>query len=156
MIRATDLSTIGVTLEHLRRQSSQFAQAQEQVSSGQRVNLPSDDPAALRIGLRETRRIESLDSQTQVLDQLHSTLAHTETATREAHSILVRVKEIALSGRQSTEPTERQVLSQELGTLRDRLFYQAYFFLRFALPRSSQSRNISVMRCRSSAGRREP
>ena len=122
MIRATDLSTIGVSLEHLRRQSSQFAQAQEQVSSGQRVNRPSDDPAALRIGLRETRRIESLDSQTQVLDQLHSTLAHTETATREAHSILVRVKEIALSGRQSTEPTERQVLSQELGTLRDRLF----------------------------------
>ena len=121
MIRATDLSTIGVTLENLRRQSSQFARAQEQVSSGQRVNRPSDDPAALRIGLRETRRIESLDSQTQVLDQLHSTLAHTETATREAHSILVRVKEIALSGRQSTEPAERQVLAQELGTLRDRL-----------------------------------
>lgn len=121
MIRATDLSTIGVTLEHLRRQSVQFARAQEQVSSGRRVNRPSDDPAALRIGLRETRRIESLDARTQVLDQLHSTLSHTETATREAHSILVRVRDIALSGRQSIEPAERQVLAQELGTLRERL-----------------------------------
>ena len=121
MIRATDLSTIGVTLEHLRRQTVQFARAQEQVSSGRRVNRPSDDPAALRIGLRETRRIESLDARTQVLDQLHSTLSHTETATREAHSILVRVRDIALSGRQSIEPTERQVLAQELGTLRERL-----------------------------------
>lgn len=121
MIRTTDLSTIGATLESLRRQSSQFARAQEQVTTGMRVNRPSDDPAALRIGLRETRRIESIDSQTQVLNQLHSTLSHTETATRDAHSILVRVKEIALSGRQSTEPSERQALAQELGTLRDRL-----------------------------------
>ena len=87
MIRATDLSTVGATLDSLRRQSVQFARAQEQVSTGQRVNRPSDDPAALRIGLRETRRIESLDARTQVLDQLQSTLSHTETATREAHSI---------------------------------------------------------------------
>lgn len=101
MIRATDLSTIGVTLEHLRRQTVQFARAQEQVSSGRRVNRPSDDPAALRIGLRETRRIESLDARTQVLNQLKSTLSHTETSTREAHSLLVRVREIAMSGRQS-------------------------------------------------------
>ena len=121
MIRATDLSTIGVTLEHLRRQTVQFARAQEQVSSGRRVNRPSDDPAALRIGLRETRRIESLDARTQVLDQLKSTLSHTETATREAHSLLVRVREIALSGRQSIEPSERHVMAQELGTLRERL-----------------------------------
>ena len=121
MIRTTDLATIGVSLEHLRRQSVQFARAQEQVSSGRRVNRPSDDPAALRIGLRETRRIESLDARTEGLNQLHSTLSHTETATREAHSVLVRVREIALSGRQSTEPAERQVLAQELGTLRDRL-----------------------------------
>lgn len=121
MIRATDLSTIGVTLEHLRRQTVQFARAQEQVSTGLKVNRPSDDPAALRIGLRETRRIESLDARTQVLDQVHSTLSHTETATREAHSILVRVKEIALSGRQSTDPAERRVIAQELGTLRERL-----------------------------------
>ena len=121
MIRATDLSTIGITLEHLRRQTVQFARAQEQVSSGRRVNRPSDDPAALRIGLRETRRIESLDARTQVLDQLRSTLSQTETATRESHSMLVRVREIALSGRQSTEPAERQVLAQELGTLRERL-----------------------------------
>ena len=121
MIRATDLSTIGVTLEHLRRQTVQFARAQEQVSSGRRVNRPSDDPAALRIGLRETRRIESLDARTQVLDQLRSTLSHTETSTREAHSVLVRVREIALSGRQSFEPAERHVMAQELGTLRERL-----------------------------------
>ena len=121
MIRTTDFSTISTTLDHLRRQSVQLARAQEQVSSGRRVNRPSDDPAALRIGLRETRRIESLDAQTQVLDQVHSTLSHTETATREAHSILVRVQEIALSGRQSTEPAERHVLAQELSTLRDRM-----------------------------------
>ncbi len=121
MIRATDLSTISVTLEHLRRQTVQFARAQEQVSSGRRVNRPSDDPAALRIGLRETRRIESLDARTQVLDQLRSTLSHTETSTRESHSLLVRVRDIALSGRQSTEPAERQALAQELGSLRERL-----------------------------------
>lgn len=121
MIRATDFSTISATLENLRRQSVQFARAQEQVSSGRRVNRASDDPAALRIGLRETRRIDSLDSQTQALDQLRSTLSHTETSTREVHSILVRVREIALSGRQSSEPTERQALAQELGTLRERL-----------------------------------
>ncbi len=121
MIRTTDFATIGTTLEHLRRQSVQSARAQEQVSSGQRVNRPSDDPAALSIGLRETRRIESIDARTQVLDQLHSTLSHTETATREAQSILVRVRQIALSGRQSTEPIERQALAQELGTLRDRM-----------------------------------
>lgn len=121
MIRATDLSTIGVTLEYLRRQSVQFVRAQEQVTSGRRVNRPSDDPSALRIGLRETRRIESLDAHSQALDQLKSTLTHTETATREAHSILVRVQQIALSGRQSSEPTERQAYSQELETLRERL-----------------------------------
>lgn len=122
MIRATDYSTIGMTLENLRRQSVQLARAQEQVSTGLRVNRPSDDPDALRIGLRETRRIESLDARAQVLDQLHSTLSQSETATRDAQSILVRVKQIALSGRQSTEPTERQALAQELGTLRERLF----------------------------------
>jgi len=121
VIRTTDLATIGVTLEHLRRQSVQFARAQEQVSSGRRVNRPSDDPAALSIGLRETRRIESLEARTEGLNQLHSTLTHTESATREARSVLVRVREIALSGRQSTEPAERQVLAQELSTLRERL-----------------------------------
>jgi flagellar hook-associated protein 3 FlgL len=121
VIRATDLSTIGVTLDHLRRQTVQFARAQEQVSSGRRVNRPSDDPAALHIGLRETRRIESLDARTKVLHHLRSTLSHTETSTREAHTILVRVREIAMSGRQSFEPAERQALAQELGTLRERL-----------------------------------
>lgn len=121
MIRATDLANVSVSLEHLRRQSVQFARAQEQVSSGRRVNRPSDDPAALRIGLRETRRIESLDARTQVLDQLRSTLSHMETESRAAHSIVARVRQIALSGRQTVEPAERQLMVQELDTLRERL-----------------------------------
>ncbi|HVY64322.1 MAG TPA: flagellar hook-associated protein FlgL [Gammaproteobacteria bacterium] len=95
---------------------------QEKVSSGQRVNKPSDDPVA-------AARIAHLDASLSRLDQYqqNSVFARNQLGLEESSLTSVidnlqRVRELALQGNNSTaSDADRKVIADEIGQIRDAL-----------------------------------
>lgn len=98
------------------------AKAAEQALTGQRIQAPSDDPmaAAQIVRLRSSRQEmteyrEGISTARGDVDFAESTLA-------QAGDLMVRAKELALAGSNTTLPAEgRAALALEVGSLREEL-----------------------------------
>jgi flagellar hook-associated protein 3 len=120
-LRVTPQVTTTFNMRNLARQQQLLLTAQRQISSGQRISRPSDDPLRLRQSLlqeddfsRFGAHIESVRQGRLQLDQAHTHLL-------DAERLLARAQQIALEGRQATQTHERQALAQEVDGLLSRL-----------------------------------
>jgi flagellar hook-associated protein 3 len=99
---------------NLQRQTAELFKVQQQISSGLRVQRPSDDPAAMRQSLIQSDRIEKLNSHTTSLKQVRSRLSSAEVQLGSAANMLLRARDIALSSQQTTFGAETTALVREL------------------------------------------
>jgi len=90
------------TATEMMRQQSEIAKTQAQISSGKRINKPSDDPAS-------AARVEELNQASSQLEQYdrngtfaESRLSLEETALGSVSNVLLRMKELALSANTDT------------------------------------------------------
>lgn len=90
------------TANEMMRQQSEIAKTQEQISSGKRINKPSDDPAS-------AARVQELNQASSQLEQFdrngtfaESRLTLEETALGSVSNVLLRMKELALSANTDT------------------------------------------------------
>ncbi len=100
--------------EHISRQTSELFQVQQQISSGLRMQRPSDDPAGTRRSLIQKDRVERLNAQTTSLQHVRSRLEQAHVQLRGANDLILRSRNIALSAPQVREPAEIQALATEL------------------------------------------
>ena len=101
-MRITNSILFRNALSDLNRLRERMAQSQEQASTGLRINRPSDDPAG-------AGRIQLLKSSLEALTQYERTIAGTrarvaasETAVANASAVLIRARELAISGANGT------------------------------------------------------
>jgi flagellar hook-associated protein 3 FlgL len=114
VIRITQQLASESARSYLSRQTAELFKVQQQISSGIRVQRPSDDPAAIRQSLIQSDRIEKLNSHTDALKQVRSRLSQAEVQINSAGSLLLRARDIALSAQQTAYGAENTALVREL------------------------------------------
>ncbi|WP_437192231.1 flagellar hook-associated protein FlgL [Planctomicrobium sp. SH527] len=89
----------------------------QQVSSGFRVNKPSDDPVAQKLILGQNALIARFETQLTTINSTRTVLSEANSSLLDAQQLMVKAKSIALDSSQSVEPTERTAFINELDSI---------------------------------------
>lgn len=121
-MRITPVMITNTVLRDLNHRLAQMNKYQEQLSSGRRLNRPSDDPGAVLTALRYRAQLGENAQYERNMNDAIAWLNTTDSALREALDTLQRVREIAVAGANSTIPAESlTALAKEVEQLRDHL-----------------------------------
>lgn len=103
-----------------------IATLQQQVSTGDRLQKPSDDPLGNVAFLGNSAQITRLDSQLTNISNARTNLNMGVSAMQESADILSKAREIALEGAQSgNDSSSYEALAQQVDALIDRLLDQS-------------------------------
>ncbi len=117
--RVTPNQTTDIARMQLQRHAAELQRTQVQLSTGLRLQKPSDDPIAVRRSLIQQDNLARLESQLSAMQHAESRLSQAHVELREAHQLYVRARGIALSARQSLDASERDVLAAEIQGILD-------------------------------------
>jgi flagellar hook-associated protein 3 FlgL len=114
--------TTGMAQRHvltdLRRVQERLATAQDQVSSGKRIEKPSDDPLGAERAMRLNDQLESTSAYRTAVDESRSWLDATDTALKSLGDIVQRARELTLQAANgATTPAGRQSIKLEIDQL---------------------------------------
>jgi flagellar hook-associated protein 3 FlgL len=114
--------TTGMAQRHvltdLRRVQERLASAQSQVSSGKRIEKPSDDPLGAERAMRLNDQLESTSAYRTAVDESRSWLDATDTALGSLGDIVQRARELTLQAANgATTPAGRQSIKLEIDQL---------------------------------------
>src|SRR5262249_7066360 len=102
----------------LNRTQAEMARLQSMISSGQRIQVPSDDPAGAALVLTIASRQAASTQFQRNLDAVTATLSSTDGALKSIVDDLTRAKERAVQGANDTNAaTARQSLGNEVDQL---------------------------------------
>src|SRR5690606_23874861 len=121
-MRISTLQAFNNGVTGLQRNYANVTRTQEQISTGNRILTPADDPVA-------SVRLLQLEQQQNVLNQYNanltaadSSLTQEEVTLNSVNTVLLRVRELALrAGNGSLSAEERQSIAAELGEREDEL-----------------------------------
>lgn len=119
--RVTQHLAAATARRFLGEQSNELFRVQQQISSGVRIQRPADDPVAVRRSLIQRDRLERINAQVTSLTHVQSRLEQSHVQLREAGSLILRARNVALSAQQATDPAEIQVLAAELNGVLEQL-----------------------------------
>jgi flagellar hook-associated protein 3 FlgL len=118
--------TTGMAQRHvltdLRRVQERLAGAQSQVSSGKRIEKPSDDPLGAERAMRLNDQLESTTAYRSAVDEARSWLDATDAALHSVGDVVQRVRELTLQAANgATTPAGRQSIKLEVDQLTEQL-----------------------------------
>jgi flagellar hook-associated protein 3 FlgL len=123
MFRVTSNTLFRNSLRDIQRTAEAFARAQQQVSSGRRLQQASDDPAAATIGLRERAEIRAVDRYREANDSVDSRLRVTDTVLSDIISSITTAQTRAASGRTTVlTPQQREAVALEIEGSKEAIF----------------------------------
>ncbi|MCA9012897.1 MAG: flagellar hook-associated protein FlgL [Planctomycetaceae bacterium] len=108
-------------VSHLAGQTAEMFKRQQEISTGLRIQKPSDDPSGMRRSLIQKDRIERLDAHISSIQFAQSRLSQAAVQLQDANALLVRAQGIALQSQQTTDQSEVNVLVSELNGILDQL-----------------------------------
>jgi flagellar hook-associated protein 3 FlgL len=114
--------TSGMSQRHvladLRRVQERLATAQSQVSSGKRIEKPSDDPLGAERAMRLNDQLASTGAYRNAVDESRSWLDATDSALDSLNQIVQHVRELTLQAANgSTSDAGRQSIKQQIDQL---------------------------------------
>ena len=105
-------------LSDLRRVQERIATAQDQVSSGKRIEKPSDDPLGAERAMRLNDQLETNSAYRTGVDESRSWLDATDSALDSLNQIVQHVRELTLQAANgSTSDAGRQSIKQQIDQL---------------------------------------
>lgn len=121
-IRVTGQTQVANAIAYQRQQYAALTKYQDQISSGLRVKLPSDDPSQFPALAQAKAASLRLAMYSQTIANSTTDLNAGVDALQEVNNILVRAKEIALEGANSTTEPQGgyEALAREVDSLIDR------------------------------------
>ena len=119
--RVTQSQITSTASNYIAKQTSELFTAQQQISSGLKIQKPADDPAGIRRSLIQKDRVERLEAHEVSISHVKSRLEQAHVQLREANELLTKVREIALQAPQVTDASERKILATELNGLLDQM-----------------------------------
>jgi len=116
MLRVTPSQSLQRTLALIGHQGAAIGKLQTDLSSGIRLQRPSDDPLGQQTVLLQRARQSQLEAQTTAIQTARSQLEQANTQTLAVHDVIVRARVMALEGRQADAP-ERTRLANDVDRL---------------------------------------
>jgi flagellar hook-associated protein 3 len=120
-VRTTSFVQFERAATELRRQQLESLRFQSQITSGTRIDRPSDDPTVLPSYLGAHRDVGRIKNVLTTLGIVKQQVSGAHEAVRQAQSILSESKVLASEVRQVTEPAERQAIAAQIDNLLDRM-----------------------------------
>lgn len=103
--------------------ASELAKRQEEVSSGLRMQSPSDDPSSWAAGVRERAEIGVVDQYSSTVDSANSRLTVADTVLTDLVAKLTSTQATILAGQGTIQTdSQREATAKELEGLRDAVF----------------------------------
>ncbi len=119
-VRVTGQTQSANAIANLRRQQSAVAKYQDQITSGVRIKVASDDPSAYVAAAQTRRTSERNQTYQNTITSATADLNSSVAALIDGKSILTRAKQIASQSVDSTlDATENEALASEVDTLID-------------------------------------
>lgn len=121
-MRVTENMTMSMVIASLQRQQEMVNNLQQQVSSGLRINQPSDDPVSAQQVLDIKGFMAATDQYSRNIQTGTSWLSQMDSSMTEMNSVLIRVRELATQMSNGTyAASERQAAANEVLQLRDQM-----------------------------------
>ncbi len=121
-MRITNSMLTSQTLRDLQSNYAAMAQAQEQVSSGRRLNRPSDNPPDAPQAIKYDQVLASVPQYLRNVQTAQNTTATAEGALSSAGDAIQRLKELSLQAANDTmSASDRQGILAEVNQLADQL-----------------------------------
>jgi flagellar hook-associated protein 3 FlgL len=111
-----------IAIDGITERQSQLLDTQNQLSSGRRVNSPSDDPSAAAEAERLRSREARLGSEQRAIEQARQMLGSADGALGDATDLLQSARESLLAaGNATTGPADRAKYAEQLRQVREQL-----------------------------------
>lgn len=135
-IRVTQGMMSMQTLYNLNRNYGNMSNLENQISTGRKLNKPSDDPVGVTYALRYRGELASNEQFRTNADAAVSWLDFTDTTMQQATDVMKRVKELAIQGASGTLPQsgldaiklEVQQLKEQMGNIGNAQIRGKYIF----------------------------
>lgn len=122
-MRISTANSFDASVESLIRRQSALATAQEQLTTGKRVNRASDDPAAAARAERALAAEGHTDATQRAVDASQNAMTLAESALGDAGDLLQQVREaMVAAGNGSYSDLERRAQADKIAGLRQQLF----------------------------------
>ncbi|MFW5824154.1 MAG: flagellar hook-associated protein FlgL [Marinobacter sp.] len=126
MIRISSQQVFSGGISRLQNLNVDLNQTQEQVSTGKRVNRPSDDPVAAARILKLDQEVGRIDTYKRNVGLAENRLQQEESSLESMNDIIERVRELTVqAGNGSLSANDRQSISAELKQRLEELASQA-------------------------------
>ncbi|TAK05482.1 MAG: flagellar hook-associated protein 3 [Candidatus Manganitrophaceae bacterium] len=121
-MRISDQMFFQSVMVQLQRQTDSLFHLQEQVSSGKRINRPSDDPIGQPLVLNYGKTLATTEQYLRNIDRGDSLMTHSESILQDASDQLQRAHELAIQMANATySPTDRANTAREIREIFDQL-----------------------------------
>jgi len=125
-IRVTQRMLVNRVLNNLNYQSRRILQLQEQLSTGQRVNRPSDDPLAARRAVNAQTEVTKNDQYQTNISTVGPQLSESETSLMTVVDLIQRANELTLQGASDTNgQTQRDEIAIEINQVLEAVLVQS-------------------------------
>ncbi|HWH82653.1 MAG TPA: flagellar hook-associated protein FlgL [Burkholderiaceae bacterium] len=121
-MRISTANAYNASIESLMERQTKLADTQEQMTTGKRVNRPSDDPAAAARAERAYAAEQRATASQRAVDASNNAMTLTESALGDAGELMQQVREALVSaGNASYGDAERLGIANQLADLRQQL-----------------------------------
>ena len=93
-------------LRNISNHMKRMSELQNQLSSGRRINAPSDDPVGITFALRYRTELAANEQYQENADAALSQLDYVDTLLDQVNQVLQRVRELAVKGANGTNPQD--------------------------------------------------
>ncbi|HET8693157.1 MAG TPA: flagellar hook-associated protein FlgL [Aquabacterium sp.] len=121
-MRISTAHAYDTAIDSLQKRQSDLSTAQMQLTSGKRVNVPSDDPIAAARAERALAEIDRADADQRALDASQNVMQIAESSMGDAVDLLQQAREsMVAAGNGSYTDSERQAVAKKLQEIRTQL-----------------------------------
>lgn len=122
MLRTTSLTSYDSVVKTLQDRQSELVRAQQQLTSGKRVLVASDDPVAAARAERARALEQRADSTQRAVDASKNSMTLTESALGQGGELLQQIREMVVAaGNASYSDAQRRDVANQIAELRKQL-----------------------------------
>ncbi|MFC4182826.1 flagellar hook-associated protein FlgL [Saccharococcus thermophilus] len=121
-MRVTQNMLANNMLKHLSTSYANLGKYQEQLSTGKKINRPSDDPVVAMKGIAYRTNLTEVEQFKRNFSEAYNWVENSDAALDKATQALQRIRELVVQASNDTyEETQRQAISQEIKQLTEQL-----------------------------------
>lgn len=122
MFRVTSNMMSSTLMNNINRNAKQMNDTQIQMSTGMKINKPSDDPVGITYALRYRTELNSNEQYQSNVDSALSWLDYTDTVVSQTNEVLQRMRELTVKGSTGSNPQDAlESIRLEVNQLKEQL-----------------------------------